>query len=281
MPSGPRRIILCADDFALHAGVDRAIAELAMAGRLDAVSCMTRSPIWPAASPTLHDVPAGLQTGVHLNLTEACVASPGDHCRPLPRMLLESFARILPRERIRTTIERHLDAYEQALGKPPDYVDGHQHVHQLPGVIEELVTALTRRYGSQRLPWLRATDPPAGMASRKAWIIVGIRSWRWRSLLERHGLPSNPAFVGVYDLAPDRPRYSAAIRSGLMVCPDRTLMMCHPAIGPAPADDTIAAARRMEYEFLSSAAWPELLADTGCVAGVGSGVRHPTEVACG
>lgn len=281
MPSGLRRIMLCADDYALHAGADRAILELATAGRLDAVSCMTRSPGWPSAAPALRDMPAGLQTGIHLNLTEAGVASPGDHCRPLPRMLLESFARLIPRERIRATIERHLDAYEQAVRKPPDYVDGHQHVHQLPGVIEELATALTRRYASDNLPWLRATDPPAGMASRKAWIIVGTRSWRWRSLLEGHGIRSNPAFIGVYDFTPSRPRYRAAIRHGLMVCPDRTLMMCHPAIGPAPADDTIAAARRMEHEFLSSAAWPDLLSEVGCVAGVGSSAQHPSEVTCG
>jgi len=281
MPPGPRRIILCADDYALHAGADRAIAELALAGRLDAVSCMTRSPGWPAAAPTLRDMPAGLQTGVHLNLTPAGVASPGDHCRPLPRTLIESFARLLPRERIRATIERHLDSYEQALGKPPDYVDGHQHVHQLPGVIEELAAALTGRYAPECLPWLRATDPPAGLGSRKAWVIVSTRSWRWRSVLEREGLCSNPAFIGVYDFTADRPRYVAAITRGLLLCPDQTLMMCHPAVGSAPVTDTIAAARRMEHEFLASAAWPDLLAEAGCVAGVASATRNPTGVACG
>lgn len=281
MPQGLRRIILCADDYALHGGVDQAIIGLSIAGRLDAVSCMTRSPGWPAAAPALRDTPAGLQIGVHLNLSEGCVAARGDHCRPLPRMLLESFARVVPRERIRATIERHLDAYEAAVGRPPDYVDGHQHVHQLPGVVEELAAALTRRYAPDRLPWLRATDPPAGLSSHKARIIVGTRSWQWRCVLERHGLRSNPAFVGVYDFTPDRPRYVAAIERGLRAAPDGTLMMCHPAIGPVPADDTIAAARQMEYEFLSALAWPDLLAETGCVAGVGNAVRHPTEVACG
>lgn len=281
MPPGPRRIILCADDYALHTGADRAIRHLAGAGRLDAVSCMTRSPGWLAAAPALLDLPAGLQIGVHLNLTEAGVTSQGDHCGSLPRMLIESFARLLPRERIRATIERHLDAYEQALGKPPDYVDGHQHVHQLAGVIEELAAALVRRYPREQLPWLRGTDPPAGLASRKAWIIAGTRSWRWRSVLEQHGLRSNPAFIGAYDFVADRSRYVAAIKSGLRACPDRTLMMCHPAVGPAPADDTIAAARHMEYEFLSSAAWIGLLAEAGCMAGIGSGARQPSEVACG
>jgi len=281
MPPGLHRVILCADDFALHAGADRAIRQLAAVGRLDAVSCMTRSPGWLAAAAALLDLPAGLQTGVHLNLTEAGVASEGDHCRPLPRMLIESFARLLPRQRIRATIERHLDAYEQVLGKPPDYVDGHQHVHQLPGVIEELTAVLARRYPRERRPWLRDTTPPSGLSSRKAWIIASTRSWRWPSMLERHGLRSNPAFIGVYDFVADRTRYVAAIKSGLMACPDCTLMMCHPAVGPASAGDTIAAARQMEYEFLSSAAWADLLAEAGCVAGIGSVARHATEVACG
>lgn len=268
MPSGPRRITLCADDYGLHEGVDRGIVSLAVAGLLDAVSCMTRSPRWHAVAPALLDLPAGVETGVHLNLTEIGASSAGDFCRPLPQVLLGSFARVLPRRQIRATIDRHLDAFEAALGRPPDYVDGHRHVHQFPGVIDELATALSCRYPPQTLPWLRATDPPAGLSSTKARVIVATRSWRWRSILERHRLRCNPAFIGVYDLTPDRPRYLAAIERGLEAAVDGTLMMCHPALGESPPGDTIAAARAMEHEILSSATWPRMLACTGCVAGV-------------
>lgn len=278
MPSDPRHIVLCADDYALNEGVDRAIVELAIAGRLEAVSCMTRSPRWRSAAPVLRDLPAGVQTGVHLNLTEAGVGAADDFCRPLRRMLLGSIVRMLPREPIRDTIERHLDAYEAAIGRPPSYVDGHQHVHQFPVVLEELAAAMRRRYPTGQLPWLRATDPPPGLRSTKARVIVATRSYRWRAVLESHGIRCNPAFIGVYDFAPSRAPYEAALDESLVVAPANTLMMCHPAKGPASPDDTIAAARRMEYEFLASQAWSELLLRTGCSAGVGFPAATPVEV---
>lgn len=281
MPPRPRRITLCADDYALHEGTDRAIIDLAASGRLDAVSCMTRSPRWPAAARALRDLPGGLRIGVHLNLTEAGVSPAGDYCSPLASVLLGAAARVLPRPRIRAVIDRHLDAYELALGRPPDHVDGHRHVHQFPGILDELAAALARRYPAEARPWLRATDPPTGLRSAKARAIVATRSWRWSSTLACHGLRCNPAFIGVYDFAPDPPRYVAAIRSGLVSAPDGALMMCHPAVGPAPADDAIAPARRMEHEFLASTGWTEALSRAGCLAGTGSAGPPPREVPCG
>jgi hypothetical protein len=146
-------------------------------------------------------------------------------------------------------------------------------------VIDELAAALMRRYPPETLPWLRATDPPAGLSSTKARVIVAIRSWRWRAVLERHRLRCNPAFIGVYDLTPDLPRYLAAIERGLEAAVDGTLMMCHPALGESPPGDTIAAARAMEHEVLSSDTWQRMLARTGCVAGVLT--SSPAEVARG
>ena len=44
-----KQVTLCADDFALHPGVDAAVVALAQAARLSATSCMTTAPRWPQA----------------------------------------------------------------------------------------------------------------------------------------------------------------------------------------------------------------------------------------
>ena len=46
-------LILSADDFGYHAGVDAAVIDLAAKGRLTATSCMTMSPRWHEAARTL------------------------------------------------------------------------------------------------------------------------------------------------------------------------------------------------------------------------------------
>lgn len=59
---------------------------------------------------------------------------------------------------IRAEIRAQLDTFEQMLGHGPAFVDGHQHVHQLPVVRHELLDELRSRY-RDRLPWLRSTRP--------------------------------------------------------------------------------------------------------------------------
>ena len=51
----------------------------------------------------------------------------------------------LPRQEIRDELRRQLDAFEEAFGAPPDYVDGHQHVQVLPGIADDLIAELSAR----------------------------------------------------------------------------------------------------------------------------------------
>ena len=78
----------------------------------------------------------------------------------LGRLTRAALAGRLPRDEVAAEIERQLDAFEAAWGSGPDFVDGHQHVHVLPGVRGPLLRALTRRGGR---PWLR--DPSDALAA--------------------------------------------------------------------------------------------------------------------
>jgi predicted glycoside hydrolase/deacetylase ChbG (UPF0249 family) len=98
--------------------------------------------------------------GLHFTITDlepigtAPILAPDGHFPPLSRVLWLSLARRLPEDEIRVQLARQLDAFEQQIGSPPAHVDGHHHVHQLPGVREIVVEALRDRYQVET-PYIR------------------------------------------------------------------------------------------------------------------------------
>ena len=235
-----------------------AALELAHRGRISAVSCMVGAPHWTEAAAALRGLDrAAIEIGLHLDVTEHPLDT--GLRRPLNDWLVRSHLRAVDRLRMRREIDAQLDAFEQAMGRPPAYVDGHQHVHQLPGVREPLLQALAAR-GAR--PWLRSTRRPAQGASAKAWLIEMLGEHGLRQLAGERGLRQNGHLLGVYDFAGDAGRYLALLRGWFAAAVDGDLMMFH-AAPEAPADDAIGAARRWEYEVLVGEGFGELLAAEG------------------
>lgn len=266
----PVRIALCADDFALHPAVDDAVLRLAHQGRLGATSCMTTSPRWAESARGLRaDAPPTLSTGLHFNLTEGH----GSAAPTLVAVLRDTYARRLPMADVRERIVRQLDAFEQAMGRAPDFVDGHQHVHQLPGVRDALLDVLVERYGGDAdpsasspspMPAVRATVPARrGWGAGKAGVLAVLGGWWFRRRLDHLGIPHNTGFAGVYGFdAPTPADYGRHMERWLAGSPDGTLMMCHPATAIVTGD-AIAAQRVVEFDYLSSAAFGDTLARHG------------------
>lgn len=248
-----KHITLCADDFALHPAVDAAVVALAQAGRLSATSCMTTAPRWPQAAPLLAPLRPALQLGLHWNLTEG-------HGQPAPsllQVLVQSYSWQIKHTTAVDSLQRQLDAFEQHTGTPPDFIDGHQHIHQLPGLRQALLHVLHSRYGSQA-PWVRSTLP-AQWGVNKAAILALLGGYRLHRLLDRAQLRHNPQFAGVYGFDAATPAaYGAHMQTWLRSAPTGTLIMCHPANAPVTGD-AISAQRTVEYDYLASPAFGELL----------------------
>ena len=149
-----RRIIVCGDDFGMNADIDYGMIELAHMRRLSAISCLVEGPAFAYHAGALASTPAEL--GLHLNLTENFDGA--SRCRPLPKLIVCSYARRIEPAWIDRLIQRQFETFEQTFGCVPAYIDGHQHVHQLPVVRERLLAFTIQRYGSN-LPWLRCTLP--------------------------------------------------------------------------------------------------------------------------
>jgi chitin disaccharide deacetylase len=254
--AAPRRLAICLDDAGLHAGVNEAALALAHQGRISATSAMVGAPRWREAAAALRGLDAAtIDIGLHLDLTEHPLL-PGVR-RPLSQWLARTHLGLADRKAMRREIDAQLDAFEQTLGRPPAYVDGHQHVHQLPGVREPLLEALQAR-GYAAAPWLRDTRQAPG-TGRKAWLIDFLGSGGLRRLARERGFRQNGHFLGVYDFTGDADRYLALLGGWLRAAADGDLMMCH-AAPHAPANDAIGPARRWEYEVLAGEAFGRLLA---------------------
>lgn len=258
-----RRISLCVDDYGLHAGINQAVLALVHQGRVQAVSAMVGGPAWTSGAPALRALdPRQLEVGLHLDLTE-CPLQPALR-RPLGPLIAMAYLRRLDSRALRIEICAQFDAFEQAMGRAPAYVDGHQHVHQLPMVRTLLLQELARRYPAGGL-WLRATHSPqcaahADVRTRfKSHVIASLGATALSALARRQGLRQNARLLGVYDFAGGAQRYRARVQRWLHAARDGDLLMCHAGL-PTSAPDGLTAARQDEFAVLSAPEFEDALA---------------------
>ena len=135
------------------------------------------------------------------------------------------------RREIAAEIARQLDAFEDRLGRPPDFIDGHQHVHVLPGVRHAVLEAAMRRYPAGRVYLRDPADSAAsirarGVAVGKALTIAGL-ALGFRGAALRRGIPVNRGFSGASPFDPERD-FGADLQRFLLRPGPAHLVMCHP-----------------------------------------------------
>ena len=244
-----RRMVLCADDFAQTAGTIEGILSLLAAGKLSAVSCLVESPLWPDAALRMRRLPIAFDAGLHLNLTHE-FSGPRSHRRAaLPVLLLAAGLRAISRSRVEASLNRQLDRFEQELERAPDFVDGHQYVHQLPIVRDALLSVLRSRYPYSRTA-IRVTVP-AQSRGLKGLLIAGLGGYGLLDAVRRARIPHNVDFAGIYDFSP-APAFAERMSQWVSGVRDGGLIVCHPASGGLPNGDPIALAREREFAYLDS-----------------------------
>lgn len=248
----PRRIVLCADDFAVHAAASRGIVALARRQRLSATSVMVLSPRWREDAAPLRELSGQIDVGLHLDWTSAFACQAG-HGLGLGAALLRSAGRGFARGAARAEIVRQLDAFEQHWRAAPDHIDGHQHLQQFDGIRQALVSLVTERYGRSG-PYLRVSRPQRTLAEFKSHVIAAMGAPALERLAREAGLGCSRQLGGVYDFGGDAAAFSARMEGWLRAATDGLLMMCHPADAPVPGDE-IGAARAHEYAHLSGDAF--------------------------
>lgn len=253
--------VLCADDFALTDGVSRSILALLEAGRLSAAGAMTNRPHWRGFAAAFGALADKADLGLHLNLT--CAAPLGAMPRLAPGgelPALRDLARVAAtsptaRHEVAAEIARQLDAFEDGLGRPPDFIDGHQHVHVLPGVRRALLDAVSKRYPKGSLYLRDPHDSPVairarGVAVGKALTISAL-ALGFRHAALRRGFPVNRGFSGVAPFDPARD-FAADLQRFLLRPGPAHLVMCHPGFVDVELArlDPVVATRPVEHAAL-------------------------------
>ena len=250
-----KRLTVCADDYSLNPAVNAGILALLTQDRLSATSCMTQSPTWQTDAIPLLALREKADIGLHFNLTHPF---PNAWLLPLLPLMLRSRLHVLPLSAIRDSLRFQLDAFENAIDSAPDFIDGHQHVHMFPQVRDIVISEYHRRY-SGKLPYIRSLGHTPENHGIKSIALRVMGANALQQQLERHQIPCNTAFAGLYNLQPDD-AWSDRMQRWLTALPTGGLLMCHPA-SALTTDDNIAATRVEEYRYLSSPSWPQLLAD--------------------
>ncbi|MGO9392599.1 ChbG/HpnK family deacetylase [Rhodoblastus sp.] len=262
---------LCADDFALSPAVSAGILEALAAGRLTATCAMTTQASWPDAARKFRAMAPRADLGLHFNLTlggplgKMPKFAPDGAFPAMNTIVPTAWRDALPRTEILEELRRQLDAFEAAQGAPPDFVDGHQHVHVLPGIADDLIAELARRNLAGKI-WLRdSADRPRRIFARgkhwgKALTVAGL-AHGFRKKAQAAGFALNDGFSGFSDFDPQGD-YAADFGTFLRAPGERPLIMCH----PGHVDDELARldpvtqSRETELAFLMSERFEEVMA---------------------
>lgn len=270
MVAPARRVLgVCADDIGLVAGAAETALGLAAAGRLSAASCVTTAPGWQSAAVELASGRFGAELGLHFNLTEGrpLSADLARHWPILPGLghlvVMAELGR-LPLAAIAVEWRAQSDAFIAALGRAPDFVDGHQHVHALAGVRAIVLAGIAAWPGGSAVRNTARVLGPGAWLKRRAIESLGGRALQ-RELVARQ-LRCNRALLGAYDFG--KTDYRSCMQGWLANAPATGgLLFCHPCATAQDGADPIAPARRREAAYLQSEAFASDLGASATTVG--------------
>ncbi len=269
----PRRIWLCADDYGISPGVNRAIRELIELGHLNATSVMVVGPAigreevasLQAAAENSPRCAIGLHatlTAPFRPLTMHFDPVEGGLFLPFPKLLRAGLLRRLDAEIIRAELNVQLETFQDLFGRAPDFVDGHQHAQLFPQIRDAFLAAVkeaapaawVRQCGRRQQPLTQRLGAPKAL-------VLDTLSAQFRKRAARKDITFNPGFAGAYDFS-RQSDFGALMGEFLDGLAEGSVVMCHPGFVDETLEslDPLTSQREREYNFLAGEHFPQLLA---------------------
>lgn len=205
-----KTLVVTADDFGLSPGVVDGILEAHERGIVTSTSLLVNAPAAGDAFRAARETPS-LAVGLHFVLSFGEPLGPRE---PLAGLLDDDgrFRRPLGpaheaarAEHVSRELGAQLEHFEASVGRPPTHIDGHHHVHALPGVLEAVIVEAKARGVPVRAP---------GAPSRDRLRSSGVRTTdAFVSTFFGEGQVDEPALLGLLD----------------ELAEGTTELMCHPA----------------------------------------------------
>jgi len=245
-----KSIVLCADDYGQDELISKGIVELIQKGRLTATSCLTTSVNWKEEALWLQPLREQADIGLHFNLTEGLALSAaysntyGEAFFGLPELMQRCVLRRLDPAVVAAECEAQLDRFVDCIGFLPDFMDGHQHVHQFPLIRDVFIATYEKRLRDSGA-YIRLVDQKMKVTdifNPKKIVIQGMGASGFKKRLMAKKIPHNPTFSGVYGLT-QAAKYATIFPVFLTEVGQAGLVMCHPGKGGL---------RHFEYDYFAS-----------------------------
>jgi predicted glycoside hydrolase/deacetylase ChbG (UPF0249 family) len=279
-----RNLIVDADDLGWTAGVNRGIAEAHRNGIVTSTSLLANGQAFEEAAKFARDT-GDLGVGVHLNLTDGPPVAPRESLRTLLNsageleggpdgLLLKIATRGLSLREVE--IEWHAQISKVRDAKiEPTHLDGHKHVHMLPGLFE-IALRLAKRHGigsirvSHEASSLRAALSTgrlrAGVVLKQGVQARGLKllARDAREQADRAGISCADHFCGIAQTGELTKEGVARLLRNL---PEGTTeLMCHPGYADEALSKTstrLQDSRQKEIEILTDPEIRKLVASQG------------------
>lgn len=251
-----RKIHVCADDAGWREADDACLLALAREARISAISLLVDGE--SASDWRRHSLPSSCSLGLHFQLNWTADAG----SQGLLGLIARSQLRMVSKVEIEARLQSQLAHFETLAGCPPDFVDGHQHVHMFPVVREVLLRVLDARYGRNARPAVRSTCSTI-WRGRKAALINLLGGKDLHRELCAGAWHCNQDFAGIYDFSGGR-KFPDLMRAWLGQLPDGGMIMVHPGSADHPEHGR---ARAAEAAYLESQGWrDDVAANELCLA---------------
>ncbi len=260
------KISICADDIGQDPAITQGCLRLFELKRISQISVLSTSPYVAQDAQSISLARRrGLQVGLHFNLTLPFGHPPLN--MSLLQLMMMSQLGLLPVEKIQQSFDFQLKTFEDIFQFKPDFIDGHQHVHQFPQIRDVLIHQVLHHY-SDALPWIRSTVLPRNTTQLpqafKCNLLNVLGGATFLQLLKQNKISCNNGFLGVYDFnAPDISSYRILMLQWLSLAQEGTLLMCHPA-NQQVDNDAIGKQRPIEFNYLESTQFLDDLSQHGC-----------------
>lgn len=254
-----KALILCADDYSQNEAICNGILLLAKKNRLNGISCLTNSDIWPDTAKALVSLQTTHFIGLHLNFTlgkplsKQWQKSYGDKFNSHLILLKQCYLGKLDPYIIEAEVKAQIAAFNQSIGANPDFIDGHQHVHQLPVIRDVLI----KLYQSQSVTdFFRQTcngvsDFFSGKSFPKQSLIALLGGYAFKRRLGQHSIKTNTSFAGIYNFNKSG-NYRDFFNEFLSKSRHEGLIMCHPGAESNDKSDPLYKNRVREFDYLNS-----------------------------
>jgi chitin disaccharide deacetylase len=280
-----KNLIVNADDLGWTDGVNRGIVEAFHHGIVTSASLLANGAAFAGAVETARSAPA-LGVGVHLNLSDGPPVADRETVTSLlnddgefangPESL---FLRRVRRGPLLAEVETEWDAQIQKVcdaGIAPTHVDGHKHVHMLPGLFE-IALRLAKRHGISAIRVsLEASGLRKALSSgtkRHAAVVMkqGVQARGLKLLArdareqaERAGISTSDYFCGI---AQTGQLTREGVEQFMRSLPDGTTeLVCHPGYADAALQKSptrLQDSRQTELQILTDTEIRNLVASLG------------------